>query len=1430
MERHINTYQGMNKDTAYDSIPPNLYIDAKDIRITTTNGESIGAFTNIQGNEQIFNIPTSSTVGSPFHPWLAFNPEIIGYTTIRNKIILFVADTSDNKGWIYEVIYDETTRNILAGYPLLKYYNPNFNFKKEFPIEALGRFESSCIERVYFTDYNNYFRVINLGDPNLSTFPIGLLDIFPDVTFTQPRLKTVAGGGVLFSGEYQAAFRLITSDGKETLISPPSNMIHVTSNSETTESARYNGDSTNVNTGKSLTIEIDTTDYSDFEKIELIIIYHSNLNNVPQVTTVETVGINNQTSIEFLYTGTEGTIFPIELLTFTSRNNPFKTVKTITQKDNSLVIANIKNSNVKLSDLLGPGETFSALTKRYDILSTPVTPTLNDAFNKEYNKDAHWDNNWHANEQFKYQANGSTLGGQGPNISYKFHLEPFSLNVDITPGFATISNTPFGFGYDVHDLNDGYGAHYNTTYPNHASPFISGLLRGYKRGETYRFGIVFYNIKGEASFVEYIGDIKFPDISEKDGANNDSGTPYFPLSRVLSSNISVGYALGIEFSLDFSTCPILLSNITSYQIVRVKREEVDTRRASQGVIKTFWFAPVASGSLGFDLQINGNNQSLHLMPYYPSLGMSSENATFNTLEDQEGNPSPFTPVVSDYLIKGNYLSLMTPDISFNYNNVRTRSTNLNNTPSLLLTGAYGSYTRQISGSAGQDLTAQGLGESCQDWRNTCRATLPVKFNNNNNIKTWEDNKLITIEDTSDYKEKVTGVLGSGVYAVRNYYAIDDYTDATAHLNDPQGSSVITNIPEFNKGGTAIVGKIKEITFDPLTNIPITSLTGKDYFDAPDNIQVLNPITGAPTPIAHPTTTPIIDLLFPKSEVYGGYNQNALEVNRFIPASPVIKKGNINPRVFGGDIFVNMFTLQTAMTEFDTVFYGNNKYWKDNTRTEVYPVESVINLELANGATIRTRVEYTFSGLQLPIFRQENNNTLAPDAKTFDMYNYFSVYSAENDDVTFFIEPQGSGNNCNDVNDIRTYLSNVKINGELIDSWTQFGVNNYYDVDDYGPINKILNWKDTVFFIQDKAVGTYAINRSAITTTTDGIPTELGTGKGFSSGQYISKEHGAIHQYGVKATDSGIYLFDAIHKKFFLLRDSMSPLSEIQGIHSFVQLLPPSIFLRKENEGDNPILGKGIAIGKDTINDEVIFTFLSINEIIPFTLSTAYTIGQIVLSPLGDYRKIINNFSTTTNPAESLSLFININSISATNTEVFNSISLVYDELAQKFSSRYSPTPKTWIDNGNILISPNPLNPKVSYTHNKGNWGEFYGIVEESFIKLVINPNADINKILRTLEFNSIVRDNNKVVDRTVTITAFRIETESQDTGKILFSSNRIKRRFDKWRVKLSRDINSTNQRSRLRSTHFIVTLYFDNTENKEFIMNRLISYYDVQIF
>ena len=228
--------------------------------------------------------------------------------------------------------------------------------------------------------------------------------------------------------------------------------------------------------------------------------------------------------------------------------------------------------------------------------------------------------------------------------------------------------------------------------------------------------------------------------------------------------------------------------------------------------------------------------------------------------------------------------------------------------------------------------------------------------------------------------------------------------------------------------------------------------------------------------------------------------------------------------------------------------------------------------------------------------------------------------------------------------------------------------------------------------------------------------------------------------------------------------------------------------------------------------------------------TYYELGDIVYSGGNGFFEVTTSPGFLSGPNKPLAFAsLLANSISIEEPTNANQ-TLVFDELAQAFSSRYSATPKLYLENGDILLTADPKSPANVYTHNIGDWGSFYGNVEECSITLVLNPKADINKILRTFEFNSIVRDANKVPDRTKTITAFQVTTQYQDTGKVLFSEDRIKRKFDKWRVKIPRNILSATQQDRLRSTYFVLTLYFDNQENKELIMNRLVSYFDFQMF
>ena len=754
-------------------------------------------------------------------------------------------------------------------------------------------------------------------------------------------------------------------------------------------------------------------------------------------------------------------------------------------------------------------------------------------------------------------------------------------------------------------------------------------------------------------------------------------------------------------------------------------------------------------------------------------------------------------------------------------------------------------------------------------------------------------------DTSGPNQPLSEKLELGRVYIRNYYVYNSkispqaVIDLAPLINGDIGLSRTSFVDApgllgpagtvFNRtGGIARAGSNLTILIDKYENDPLdptttyssgTTSSLRDYFLIAGNT-THTPIANNPhvNPIAaflpwHSSNQveaaiPLVDLVIPRGEVYGGTSQNALEANTFIQASPIIKTtfgtDAYNPIVYGGDIFTSMYSCQKAMIEFNTRLQKETTltvprdYRYPFSRTDLMVTESCINLNLDYGSTRTRGAQFTFQGesatpLESDYYIQEDTNTQSDNAKleegvtTYAMYGYNKLYSKINKEVIFFIKPE-STTDLSLTNDVRAYLSAIKVNGENIDSWTKFAINDYYDVDDHGPINKILNFKDDVYFIQDEGIGNYSINREAVTTTDDGVPTELGTAKGWGKHRYLSKEIGSIHQWAVKATNTAIYFFDAIHRKIYMLGAGKTaaagiqttPLSELKGMHSFLQELGDGVFARKESGGDNPILLKGAHIGADEINDEVIFTFLTSNFYGPvqvLAVLTTYAINTLV--DVSGIIRLMTSEVTTTNTIEgarsevtAASTVIALNRIEDT--------SIVYDELVGQFSTRLSINPKIWINNGdNLMTSDHDPTLSVTtniYTHNIGNWGEFYGTQEPCELTLVINPKADLNKVLRTLEFNSIVRNDDKQITRTETITAFRVKTETQDSGKILYSAGRIKRRFDKWRIKLPRDINSTSQKGRFRSTHFLLTLYFDNTTNKELIMNRLISYYDPQIF
>jgi hypothetical protein len=1614
MKKSINTYTGLMQDTAYDSIKSALYIDARDVRITTSEGESQGAITNMIGNEQAFIVPQNDS-GTQLGL-----KEIIGVATIREKIIIFTTDDSGNNGWIYYVEYDLQTRNINALTPRLIYDNngspEELFFKKDWPIEAVGRFESECTQRIYWTDYNNFIRSLNIADFNTTSSPItthiGVIDIFPDITYTQPILLNIApGGGSLKAGMYQFAYRLRTDDGKTTLISPPGNIMHIIGSSENASpSGKMMGSRKGTITGKTITIRIDTTNYINiFEYIELIGIFYEDYNGTPEIFTIETNNLDpGSTFIDIIYSGNEESITTILPIEYAVKIYPFKTAKTIVPKDNSLVIANIKQSFFSIQDLLAANEEFNAQTYRYDSGASLPGPAADDAtkFNVKYNADRQWMGIWHTDEQYKYKLNGTTLGGQSLattapigtgaiNISYQFTLKKRLLDTGQQPG-----DKINWLGPDTTDssYNDGY-TYYNKSYGNDGSAYITGLSRGYKRGETYRFGIVFYNKKGEASYVEHLGDIKFPDISDKDDVLRE-GQYYFPVATDVTpptlgdSHETWGYDVGLDFTLDFSSCPSILTQVSAWQIVRVPRSNEDKRRICSGIgrtTKNISVGPEESQTI-WNFEAPNNENISH--PYFYShfygftgatghqlIGsvMNGQWTTFSSdqmkLGIQNAGSSFYQSDDPDYINK-DYILLYSPEISYNWQVKKSIPTGVGEDLGLLMTGSYGlfaGYPENIEGNwsarpsnwysretvhtlAPKELF--GKNGNIVDVDRKLRSTAPIdretelgKFVTTPGVGEWPIaargveyfrgvRDCFFMSNGLAHEKYAMGQVGAQAVCMKTYATTESNGNTPRYLRNlyagvNQAGSPTANAQgrrlnypdnEINtalaRGARCLAIATKAIFQDfqgNWTNPQMDSFhfrtygqgvpaVGPEYwpnvkknngvsplypycFPLPVTPGIYNEFNGIKLcprspyiPGQHQSSiiaTPVFDLYAYKSEIYGGTSQSALENNIFIPCSAVIEPTNITDvKIYGGDTFIGMFELVINSTVLDgTPFaYGkgspnsNEAFHENRLETIIFPVETGMQLELVWGDTPQKGAQQFWGSDTLFILRQENGNlsqgagssTYAPQVNNNGVSSgnaytgvsgdnietlagplYNPVYNLDNSksSLAFFVKPATLGD-CG-IDDTRAYLSDVKINEESIDSWTIFRTENVYNVESlHGPINKILNWNDTVYFFQDRAVGSYSINPRAVTTTEDGQPTQLGSGKGFAHHKYFSTEFGSIHQWAVKATDKGIYYYDSIHKKIFKIgAEGNQPLSEIKGMHSFLEPIDGPILLRKLDTpigGDNPILNRGVIVERDKINDEVFFTFRGFKQYRPF----GYLGNGGAVTYLPDERVFIPNTEPTPDEGEYYQVGNtlvrtdddggfegNRTKLITGSTRIDNEFTLVYDELAEQFSSFYSTTPPIYIENGDILISTNPTDRKTTFTHNKGNWGEMYGAVKEAYVKLVINPNADINKVLRFIEFNSIVNDNKNIaVDRVLTITAFRLQTEYQDTTKTAFSAATIKRRFDKWRVKIPRDQLSADKRGRLRSTYFILTLYYDNTYNKELILNRIMSHYDIQVF
>ena len=1369
---------------------------------------------------------------------------IIGSTEIREDIYLFTArgDEIESLGQIWKLDYKETkTTGPLATNPTIDLvYTGALDFTKEHPIQAVGNYENDKIGRLFWTDNHNPPRTLNVYSENCWAFDEAILEITPDAQFRDMDILDVTAGGNLKVGSYQYAYRYISENGGVTRFSPTTPWVHVVKGAEHgaapfwlhmeggAEELEYNGtrpvddNGEAVYTDKMVDLGMRRLD-NRYQYVEMAVLHRTTGNGTPTVSIIEKTLIPKKESREngvvkgysghyyispdynnsfrFLHTGREITR-SISMEEFLSSSVAFKKVKSIAIKDTRLFYSNIELEDLDL--------TFNARAYRY--MSDGSTYVSADGITAEP-EDLDWDIdavNPH-NENFldditlryQYQSNGTTLGGTGVNVSYEIITDRF---VNGHPPNLTDPIGPFEAGKVYNDsiIFKGHrngravgGPNYysitggniivdssNKGWKCYKNPLNNAYGRGYMSGEVYRFGIVLYDKKGNPSFTNWIGDIKFPwvdDISRYPEIASWYNRKFAGVTVRKSAHEMRVW--GIRFNVNIPTD--LRDKISGYTIVRVRR-----RHSDMGVLGNGLVIPLAKVLTDTDAY-NDSTQWNNSKTNKDTLGCcTSCGGAFNCVLKIANKTENDSWATTDCGCNGNAKHLPAGEAFAYVNPYFQYYRTLYNSGDLMKVEAFFDVITHKD-------TSGGIDDGNARWfldldNNGTEDDMFARYASpgDHPFGSWKDKFL---NGTTFEIFKATPVLPGQTLpekAVASYECMSFSNTAgwpsasgqtasiggRTHIISLMGTfSTFPHYPQiWNRDGGTMDNVGLTLGQDP-TGWSSYSGTGRIMIDRWDGYHSglgwlgYNSWNGGNNlDISQRNRKTSLWYLRQLEEQYGG-NLHSNRLNNvyqscgLFVAEDDIDSPGFNLEIYGGDTYVAMYGNQ--------ILEANNGWSSDGACTKgqyktyrapessgdcgrsltygaIFPVMTSLNIDLRRGYHFTNKLSEQVGAC----------NT------RFDEYLYEDVYSTENDIYSFYPKPTDVV--LNQKFDTRTYYSEGKINGESTNSWAIVKHANFKDVDSvHGPINNIIAFRDNIYFYQDTATGILQINPVSMISPEGGSAAiQLGKGDVINDFQYLSDEVGAIHQWGIVKSDSAIYWYDGIGNKVCRFTGKgIEILSDSKGLKGYFG----DNYFGSIKKQDNPLLqeGHGVIAAFDHKHSEVLFTLKD-------EQGSAYSLHNTV----------------------------------------------VFSEAMGVFTSFYSSLPKLYISMRDKLISV-PYATKSSsdklWLHNIGNYGEWYGTIDPCTVRFVVNPHPMYTKVFDNFEWSAQVNDYvGGNVDETFDMVG--VFDDSQVAIPIDLSDLRLTERI--WRVPVGR---SSGGNERIRDKYMNVVAVYNNQNLTATKNNRL---------
>ena len=1236
---------GLDLDTDINFLQNDRYRYAENVRVTTDNLGTTGVLQNIQSAKEIETNDSFQT-----------NERIL-YCTTCNKYIIVLTVDSNGVNVVYRIDDYQNPplklNRVLRGY--LGYDEDSHvkivcNYESEdrlyIYISGIGKQIRSF--NVMSDKYNPSSAGSNpLVDEYGNIKEVGVLDIVPDAILTSPQFIQLVSGG-LMTGAVQYAYQLFNKNGNQSSISPISELIYLTSSREVQPAesgkvryADYEGSDSDENSGKGVQFLVDfTSDQQfvnyNFDSIRIYRIFYKSNTDEPVIDIISEHGISDSMD-RFTFTDTGQTLGVTYTVEEFNQMLTLFSCSTIQNFKNILFAANTQdqtfdveydarayrcdskgflvlqdsNSSRSISQQL-PSDT-EALNAFY--AGIPEDHDCINPYNQLQNQGTFTPTDGVDNMQYGILDNGvRKLGGQGLNVSYRFTYYPVILDTNDLSSEGSYSLTLNSLSLKSNNstkqskyldddsltdtiteldkvLQENFS---NKSYiSSYANPLFSTYLKGYMRDEIYRFGIVFYNEKNQASPVHWIGDIRMPWAGEH--------AAFYHQSTYLE-----GRALGIEF--DIRNIP---EGVTRWEIVRCDRTEADRTVVMQAMISSVINDNTTNRFDHIPGWAVGENTAYPRIPlgycksgdYYYISGHSGpfDSSAWTTNDVSLLRPKDIDDTLALYI---------SPEIDIDSNQVRNQINNC--------------FVEEL-------YTASPLAKEMK-WNTTGLYSHPVDIKvkyfctPNNTVKAMTTERVefpsycwtVPSENNHSYASDRSVIVNSDYPSHSDVYGISAYEAKRYVLTHPfatigertqvQQNSNLTSAnllkqadissPQqyyqsaagknyLNVGlmstwadgdpsqGTGETGSGSGQTDGPTNALAYfgscligglntkqdASPWAKDQLQLDDNTKcfynndVRNTIDGFNF---NPFNTTIVN--FKKAVTpYGGNTYFSRQSSTYI-STHCEGEGSQKAIAYGGDIYLGVHDHKTCYPIPDQ--QSDEVLDTDTDRNaisgvDLIPFESTVAIHLLFGQNTVKSVENDTDYMDVYLANTIEGGTVSNvHAQSKPYYVYNDVYSLT-ESAKLFVSIDDN-TELNQYNSNRIRYSLTKTFDEVTDSWTRFQQANYMDVDQkYGAITNLISSITRLYYFQEDAIGIASVNERSLITDNNQTELVLGTGSILSRFDYITAQNGSnkINDPSILTVNNTTYWYDDGKNELARIQDTaVEKISKTKQVQSMLNEL------------------------------------------------------------------------------------------------------------------------------------------------------------------------------------------------------------------------------------------------------------------------------------